>query len=651
MKHTTKKQAKGKTVERPSQTLYSKIEGFFERNQQVFFVISMMLSALVSILLFDVKVSLSGDDCDYLIGADDFWHHFTFPTGHGALYPMVISPLVGIFGMKLILIKSLSTVFVLLSIGLLYTGIRGKVPAIVLIPTLLLVSICSYVFFYASHTYSEPLFMLMQGLLVYFFSKYFLGKDDVSYKLKTDWRKYFILAGLALCMTLTRSIGYGVIGVFILFFVIERRWKDLLYIIAASIIVFVLFQILKSVLWPGIGEAYDIKNYLAKDYFNPNAGMEDLPGLWKRFAENSMTFLSVFLYQFMGLYPETPSSIIPINPGRTILVYLIFAVCLTVLFKRNKTLLFAGLYVGVMCFFSFVLLQSSWGQDRIIVVYYPFILLFILGGFCYLFQIKALRKAFFIYPLLLAVTGYGTFSITKNRIERNIPVLQENLLGNPLYGLTPDWENFIRGSQWAAKNLDKNAVIVSRKPTISKVYTGRDFVGMYGALTVPVETLDSLKNHDSDHTVMVMDISKRALQGEPVKYVVNFNNLILINGAQASAVCIYLMPNMHMAETIRSLDENDLKYTLDYDGFVDQCKRMESIRVYDPEMMFRYLQDNRIDYLLLPQLRMDPTRNSGVFINTVHRFYWYISYKYPGRFRTVHTVGTEEPCEIIEFIH
>ena len=100
---------------------------------------------------------------------------------------------------------------------------------------------------------------------------------------------------------------------------------------------------------------------------------------------------------------------------------------------------------------------------------------FLLGGIYYLLQLKIMQKSLFIYPVVVIILCVRTFSSTQKRAGRNIPLLQENLLGDQLYGLTPDVINFINGSKWAAANLEKDVVIVSRKPSISKVYTGRDF--------------------------------------------------------------------------------------------------------------------------------------------------------------------------------
>ncbi|MDR2764469.1 MAG: hypothetical protein LBB90_05505, partial [Tannerella sp.] len=127
-KSNTKKQKRtgGKMSGQPSPgSMYGILNGFFERHRRTFFWLAMILSVLMCIFMFDVKVTQSGDDCDYIIAADDFWRHFTFPTYHGPLYPIVLSPFAGIFGMNLILFKSLSSIFILLSIWLFYKGFQG----------------------------------------------------------------------------------------------------------------------------------------------------------------------------------------------------------------------------------------------------------------------------------------------------------------------------------------------------------------------------------------------------------------------------------------------------------------------------------------------------------------------------------------------
>ena len=646
MKGNVKQQQKAtkKTQEMSSKSFNQNAAEFFERNRKIFFVISMIAGILMSILLFDIKVSLSGDDSDYILNADDFWRHFTFPGFRGPLYPIVLSPFIGIFGINLIVLKLLSAIFILLSIWFLYKSFRDNIPAIILSPALFLVCICSFVFFYASYTYSEPFFMFIQSLFIYYFSKYFLKDEQVIGNLKTNWHKYLILGVLALCMGLTRSIGYSVVGVVILYFLIQKRWKELVYTFAASVLVFCVFQLIKTIVWPEAGSAYDIKNYLAIDYYNP-IEPESVMGYYNRIIVNSNVYLSAFLCQFMGLIPETPSNNIQVESIRTILIYMLFFICLVFVFKQNKALLFTGIYVGIVNFASFVILQSTWAQDRLIVVYYPLILIFLLGGIYYLLQLKAFQKFFFVYPVILFIVCFGTLSITKNRIGKNVPILQENLFGNQLYGLTPDWQNFIKGSQWAAQNLDKNAVIVSRKPSISKVYTGRNFAGSPMDITIPFDNLTMLQNTDS-HTIVVVS---GFFENPNLKYIINYRNPFPFNDKTTNGVQVYAIANTDLNDFIQSIQSQNLDYLLDYKTFYDSFRDAD-YRIYDPDIMLNYLLENDNRYILLPQLRVDPARNTGLYINNVHRFILIISCKYPNRFQVIHVEGREEPCEIVEFI-
>ena len=643
--------AKGKTKqikkqqEVSSKSFFHQTNDFFGRNQKVFVGLSMVAGALMCILLFDVKVSLSGDDSEYLINAGDFWRYFRFPGSFGALYPIVISPIVGLFGYQLILIKFISCFFMLAFLWFFYTSLRGKVSGTVLYPALLLISINSFIFYYAGQTYSEALFMFVQALFFFYFFTHFIEKTDKDVCLKTDWKKYILLGCIILLMGLTRAIGYGAIGALILFFAIGRRWKELIYSVAAFVAVFVIFQLFKYIIWQDAGSSYNLNTILAKDHYNP-IERETLLGFCHRFIVNSQIYLSNFLCQFLGVIQEQPSINIDLNILRTILLYLLYFGSLIVLFKKNNPLLFSGIYVGIMLFSSFFILHTVWGQDRFIMIYYPYILVFLLGGLYYLFQIRTLQKFFFLYHIILIILCIGTFTSTQKRVGKNIPVLQENLLGNQLYGLTPDWVNFINGSKWAAKNLDQNAVIVSRKPGISKIYTGRDFAGAPEEMTIPYDILNGMKNTD-DQTILL--VINAPFQNPYVKYIISFREVFPHEKIEISGVGVYLIPNTDLEECIQSLQSRNIDYLLDYQSFFDRIKQVD-IRITDPTMSLNYLLENNIHYFLLPQLRVNPTRNTGYYINNVHRFIQNMSIKYPGRFRVVHVEGQEEPCDIVEFI-
>ena len=641
---------KVQNTQKPQQTkkASANISDFFERNKKLFLWISLAIGVLMSIFMFDVKADLSGDDCDYVLYADRFCHNFTFPGFRGPLYPIILSPFVLIFGVNLVVLKALSAVFILLSIWLLYKSFCNKIKAIILMPAIFLVCICSYVFFYASYTYSEPFFMLVQSLFIYFFSQYFLTDEEQIYTIKKDWRKYLILGALILAMGLTRSVGFGIIGALILYFALKLRWRDMFYTLSATGIVFFAFQIFKKIVWSTAGSAYDLQNYLAKNYYNINQGMEDLAGFFNRLIENSNIYLSKFLYMFMGLRPEDTQFIAPFL---TVIIYVLFIVFLITVFKKSKSLLFTGIYVAVMNFASFVILQSNWQQDRLIMIYYPLIILFLLGGLYYfVFTIKKLRILRFVFPLMIAIMILGNISHSSKKINRNLPVLQRNISGNMLAGLTPDWSNFILMSKWVAANIDKNDKVVSRKASMSYIYTGRQFEGMS---SVPSQLIDSLPVVAPEgKSILVVDIGKQqsVTLAPELQYVIN--GFVPLNDSECNLAGLYFVDTAELKTITNEIGSFGIKYTSDATQFKNSCNEApDKVSVYCPDQLVENLNNRNIKYLILASIRLNPkTAQEGRIINTIHNYIAFINMKYPDKFKKIHEIGTSEKCELVEYL-
>lgn len=655
----SKKKVQESIVSDKNKTLLDRLDSFFERREKLFLWISLALGALMSFLMFDCKVSLSGDDCDYIINAENFIKHFTYPGGRGALYPIVISPFM-LGGLNLLLLKSLSAIFILLSMWLMYKSFCGKIPASVLMPTLLITNICPYIYFYASYTYSEPFFMLTQSLFIYLFSKFFWNKEQPTISnIKTDWKKFLYIGLCFLSMGLTRTIGYAVLGAVILYFCFEKQWKNLLYSVSASVLVFALFSILKKIVWPDSGAAYNINNYLAKNFYGIEQGMEDLPGFIDRLVTNSHIYLSGFFYQFMGLRACTN---IPLEdiPLLSVITYIVFAICIIAIYKKNRPLFFTGLYVGTMNFASFVLLQKVWAQDRLIMIYYPLMLLFVLGGVYYLLRNKRFATLSGIYPALLILLLLTTSFHAQKRVAQNIPVLQQNFLGDELYGLTPDWENFIKMSRWADENLDKDAVIVSRKPSISYIYTGRQFRGIFNVLYVNIHDIEKqYQEEKNDYTFIVTEITDNHSllnDWDPYMqyiYITKQGGSFTINNKNIASAFVFRMEkDANTEELLQLLDAHKFNYTLDYESFFKQYIDDNGIKyqLIDPDMLLQSLTDMRVDYMLLPKIRLYTAQNTGYYMNTIHQYISFIQFKYPNRFRWVHTIGKTETCELAKFI-
>ncbi len=637
--------------------LLNKMNSFFEQNEKFFLWLSLFCGAIMSFLMFDSKVSLSGDDCDYIVNAQQFIKHFRYPAGRGSLYPIVISPFLTGGGLNLILLKALSAVFILLSMWFMYKAFKGKIPAAVLMPAFFIANICPYIFFYASHTYSEPLFMLVQSLFLYLFSKYFWNGQSASYQIKEDWSKYIMIGLAMLAIGLTRTVGFAVAGSVILYFCFEKQWKNLLYSLTAFGIVYAVFSFVKTLVWPDSGAAYSIVPYLAKDFYNVERGMEDFSGFVRRLSGNSNVYLSCFLYQFMGLR-SVQEGALEFVPLLSIVTYVIFFVWTVILSKKNKPLFYTGLYTGVMNFASFILLQTNWMQDRLIMIYYPLILIFLLGGLYYILKETKLVKMAWIYPLVLLSLLIGTGIHLKAKVKRHLPVLQENMLGNDLYGYTPDWENFVKMSRWANDNLDKEAVIASRKPSISYIYTGRKFSGIF---RVPgVAFSDVIKQNEEEKAENVFVVLPLPAKGAIVHQLSPFleytvttmdDKGMAVNGKTFNSLVIYKIEKRVSEPFLNALRDSEVNHTLDYDGFLKQFteNKISEHKVTSPDMLLEDLRKRHIKYLLLPKLRVYPPKNTGKYITTVHNYIEIIGFKYPRKFRLIHTIGKDETCELVEF--
>lgn len=624
----------------------SRSDAFFERNKKMFLLIILAAGTVMSFLMFDIKASLGGDDSDYVLYADRFCHDFIFPGFRGPLYPIILSPFVLLFGVNLVLLKTLSAVFILLSIWLLYKSFYNRIKLVILMPALLLVSVCPYVFFYACYTYSEPFFMFVQALFIYFFLKYFLNDGERPYTLKQDWRKYLILGSLVLALGLTRSIGFGVLGVIILYFAIKSRWKDMLFTLSASGIMFFAFHLFKKIIWPQAGSAYDIKYYFAKNYYNINQGMEDFSGFVTRLIQNSNVYISKFLYMFMGLRPEDTQTVAPFL---TIFTYVLFAVCLLSVFRKNKSLLFVGLYAGIMNFASFVILQSTWQQDRLLMIYYPLMLLFILGGIFYLFTNKKLRLFRFVYPLIIVIIFTGNLSHSSTKIKANFPVLQRNLSGDRLAGLTHDWQNFILMSQWVARNIDEDVKVVSRKASISYIYTGRMFVMIAAVPSEPVDSLPAIA--PAGKSALILDMSEKHIPvlAPDLNYIVKGS--IKIGDKDCTMAGLYLVDTVRCKEIIAQLEQFGIKYLQDAGQFKKLCNEWsDKISIYNPDRLLNNLESRNIKYLMLASFRQNPNVNTGNIITTIHNYISLIKIKYPDSFFTIHKIGSSEPCELVEYV-
>lgn len=496
----TKKSGKGNKLQKDD--LLDRLNAFFDKNSVLFFWITLGLSLLISLLLFDAKVSIGGDDSEYIIGAKKFIEGTAFPTWHGSFYPIFLSLFTLVFGLNVTLFKFLSLPLMLGHHFFMYKAVKGRVPGFVLVILLLVMALNGQILYFSSSTYSEAMFFFLQALSFYIF----LQLDDKiqnSESLAETWKNWLAFGFIMFLLFLTRNIGLGLIIAAVLYFLIRGNWKSSLYSILSFLVFQLPFIVYKKLVWGfwGTGAESQFKTMFYKNFYNRALGTEDFMGFIVRFWDNSLLYLSKHLYIILGLKPigSTETSAL-----LTLLTYLVFIAIFVAIIYKHKQFLFTGLYLGVMIGATFISQQKHWDQYRLILIYVPLIILFVSLGIHYIFKTKRLRGFQFIPLIFFFILPFLMLNDTSSLVKANIPVLKKNMQGESLYGFTPDWVNYIKMCEYAARNVPAEDGIACRKPNIASIYSeGRHFFGIYRLKSKDADTLlDYLKRNNIRYVVM-----------------------------------------------------------------------------------------------------------------------------------------------------
>jgi hypothetical protein len=519
---TKKKKTRQRGLRSPKPTparknYLDRIDTFFGRHLRTIFVLSVVFTCLVAMLLFQFRVSIGGDDSAYILRAFRFIRSFDFPTYQGAFYPIVLGVFMLPVGLNVTYLKFLSFIFILVHLFFFYKAWKGNVGNTVLSVTLLVISINAYLLYYASQTYSEAFFLMLQAYFFYFFFSNIIKKESPG---AFD---YLVVALLVFLLANTRTVAYSVLVAVVAYLLVNKKWVPTAITLLGFFAFFFLLKFVKAQVFDisDLQFQSQLNSLLAVDPYDAGKGQETFSGFFGRFVENSKLYLSKHYLHFLGFRRNLATT----SGFLTLLLYVLFLVSFVLSARKNKFLLFTGLYLACMIGTTFVSLQTRWDQDRLIIVFFPLISLFLLAGIYQLSRVKKLRTLQYLVLPMVGVVFLLSFGITATRIKGNGQLLMAGLRGDDYYGMQPDWVNYIKMSRWAAENVPKDMNIGSRKPSISFIYSGKEFIGLY---RVPSDNADSLlANLKSRKIDYVMMASLRTIPERKTQYTISTINRIL----------------------------------------------------------------------------------------------------------------------------
>ena len=628
-------------------TVIGKLDTFFSRNLHIIFFLSLILTIILGIYLFDVKIDEGGDDSDYILSAKKFLEGRSFPTWHGAFYPIFLSLPMLIFGVNIVVFKVISLLCIIAHQVFFYLTFRKRISSTILSVILVIIAVNANILYFGSQTYSEALYILIQAIVIYVFFGIIDRVKVNHWNYLNLYPRWLTLGVFMFLMAITRNIGVIIVLAIIFYLLLDRKFYAVLYTILSYSIFSIPFNIYQRIVWDinKSNMSQQLDGILLKNRYNLAAGTEDFAGMVTRFIENSKIYLSKHFMITIGLKDpaSTTTSLLPV-----LVMVLLFIISLYFAFKYNKIMLLTGIYLGAVIAGTFIALQQSWGQLRMIVIYVPLILLFFSWGIYQLSLIKGLRFMQLVLILLLILILFKTLGITAERIKHNKKVLAKNLSGNLYYGFTPDWVNFLKMSEWAGKNIPDSIMVASRKPSMSFIYSkGKEFYPIY---RFPVENADTLikrlsKNHDNLCIISNSELRKEKM---PVPLQLNYRRTSLaFIGQSNEAYGIFEVQDSYREPFYNTLNHYNISYYDDIDSFLLKIRAKKTPYFgVSPDTLIYKLKENNVGYVIMASLRVNPRMKTNRTINTIKRYLYYIELKYPGTFSLVHQVGkqNEEPA-------
>jgi hypothetical protein len=482
------KKAVQTTTVKSGKSFYATVENWLNKNEKKYFFILLGISAFLSFISFNARISEAHDDALYLEGGWRFVHEFPkyFYTQNAPLYPMFLAILVKIVGFKLIFFKCFSVIFNLCGLALTFKAFIRRIPAVVFIPVLFFQASNHLIHYYASMTFTEAFYFFLQGFFFYSAVKIFdlIKTNGVQFKQQL---KPWLLFGLSMfLMTACKSAAIVVVPALVVYFFFEKNWKAMGASVGAFLIFKVLYELFVRVMWGAQNQFKDqSKILLQKDPYNKSLGNEDLSGFIQRFIDNSNLYIGKRFYQLLGWRDElfvTQKTTTDEYGFVTLISMILLIAGLWFLIKqKNKPMIFFVLFTYAQATLSFIILAARWDQARIILVCMPVMLIAALYVIYHFTNAPGIGQM--VYSMLAVLIICSVFASAFKRGYKNLPIVQKNLKGDRFYGYTPDWVNFLKCSEWCADSLNKESFVASRKAPMSFVYgKGKKFFPIYSVV-------------------------------------------------------------------------------------------------------------------------------------------------------------------------
>lgn len=517
-----KKQIKSAIVKNP-QSIFDNIENWSAQNDKKIFYTLISVCLFLSFISFNARISEAHDDALYLEGGWRYVNEFPnyFYTQNAPLYPMFLALMIKLMGLKLIIFKLFSIVFNLFGFVFFYKALRGRIPALVFLPVAIFQATNHLIIYYASMTFTEAFYFFLQGFFFLCSVKIIDTLNSQRPSIKYQWKQWLTFGLSMFLISTAKSSAIVVIPAIVLFFMFQKNWKALGIALSSYLIFKIPYELIVKLIWHAQNQfSGQSKILLQKDPYDKSLGDEDVSGFIQRFIDNCNLGLSKRFYQLLGWQDEMN---VDVHGFVSLLTIALILIGFWKIYKsKNNVMILFALFAGAQLVLSYIILQARWDQARITLINMPVLLLLM---FYAIYDFT--KKAQGVYVVIALLVAGSVCMSSFKRGFKNLPIVQRNLKGDKYFGYTPDWQNFLKCSEWCADSLPNNAFVASRKAPMSFVYgKGKKFFPVYSV--IKKDTATNQSNPDSalvyfkqNHVTHVMLGSLRLNPYDPTQGFIN----------------------------------------------------------------------------------------------------------------------------------
>jgi hypothetical protein len=440
------------------------LAAFLPKREGTALIVILILYVLLSVLLFDPKPFVGGDNAAYVSlskalaagrGLAELWTpeqrpHTQYPFG----FPLLLAP-ISLLRLPYAWYKIIPWLAGLAGILLSWHIFRKHGPWLAAATCLLLAANPHYL------EYGHWVLSELPFLAALMLSLWALGRWEGG----GDWRWFWGSVLAAAAGIHIRSAGVALLAAVPIHLAFRGKIKWALVYLAAVAVLMVPWAV-RNAHWGTTGGYLD--QFLMRDPYQPELGRAGLGELASRAGLNLKIYFTTVWPQL--LFPGNEA----LGLGRAGVLMLLL-LSLPALLGTAIGLRDAGAAGWLLLVYLLVstMWPVVWTDLRFALPVLPMMLFFMLRGYRWILGLLFRDKAFVVSATLLAALATASLVPVIARTGPSMAMQAEYRRGDRLAGYQPQWRGFFQAAEWVKDNTPQGSIVVSRKPQLFHLVSGR----------------------------------------------------------------------------------------------------------------------------------------------------------------------------------